>query len=140
MQCPKCGADSAPGDQFCAKCGAPLEGGAARAGSTMNIEPNVAGLLCYLLWWITGLVFILMEKENKFVRFHAMQSIITFGGLTVVWVVLSVLSSIFWPLYILGVPVWIASVVLWIVLMVKAYQGEKFKLPTVGEIAEKNSL
>jgi uncharacterized membrane protein len=102
----------------------------------------VAGLLCYLAGWITGLVFILIEKENKFVRFHAMQSIVTFGALTVVWIVLSVLHAmvgvhaLFWTLEAIAS---ILGLVLWIVLMVKAYQGERFKLPVAGDIAEKNS-
>jgi uncharacterized membrane protein len=110
------------------------------AGSTTSLEPNVAGMLCYLGIWIAGLVFILIEKENKFVRFHAMQSMVVFGALTVVaWIVLPILASIFWPFYILGVPIWILGLVLWIVLMVKAYQGERFKLPIAGDFAEKNS-
>jgi len=138
--CAKCGTKNAEGTKYCQNCGSMLDTQAAKvAGSTTSLEPNVAGLLCYLVGWITGLVFILIEKENKFVRFHAMQSIVTFGVITVLWVVLQVLASIFWPFYVLGVPFWILSVVLWIVLMVKAYQGERFKLPIAGDIAEKNS-
>jgi len=136
--CAKCGTKNAEDTKYCQNCGSMLDVSKA-AGSTTSLEPNVAGLLCYLAGWITGLIFILIEKENKFVRFHAMQSIVTFGGLTVLWIVLSILSSIFWPFYFLGVPIWILSVVLWIVLMVKAYQGERFKLPKIGDIAEKNS-
>jgi len=138
--CAKCGTKNAEGTKYCQNCGSMLDTQAPKvAGSTTSLEPNIAGLLCYLAGWITGLVFILIEKENKFVRFHAMQSILTFGVITVVWVVLQVLASIFWPFYFLGVPFWILSVVLWIVLMVKAYQGERFKLPIAGDIAEKNS-
>lgn len=101
-----------------------------------GIKANVAALLCYLLGFVTGLIFLLIEKKNKFVRFHALQSIATFGLIFVAqWVVAFV------P--ILGIMVSgllsIAAVVLWIVLMVKAYQGEKYKLPWLGEIAEKNS-
>jgi len=140
--CPKCGAENAGGDQFCPKCGTPFAPGAARPGrpgSTIDMDPNVAGLLCYLGLWVTGLVFYLIEKENKFVRFHAMQSIVVFGAFTVLWVVFGIL----WMVPVLGVLLstiaWIAGVVLWIILMVKAYQGEKFKLPVAGDIAEKNS-
>ena len=102
--------------------------------TSTGLEANVAGLLCYVLGWISGLVFILIEKENKFVRFHAMQSIITFGALTIVSFILG-----FIPLIgtIIG---WIISalgLVLWIVLMVKAYQGTKHKLPWAGNLAEK---
>jgi uncharacterized membrane protein len=138
--CAKCGTKNAEGTKYCQNCGSMLDVQATRvAGSTTSLEPNVAGLLSYLGIWITGLIFILIEKENKFVRFHAMQSIVTFGVITVLWVVLQVLASIFWPFYFLGFPFWILSVVLWIILMVKAYQGERFKLPIAGDIAEKNS-
>lgn len=138
--CAKCGTQNDEGTKYCKNCGSMLDVQASRAtGSTTSLEPNIAGLLCYLAWWITGLVFILIEKENKFVRFHAVQSIVAFGAITVLWIVLQVLASIFWPFYFLGVPFWILTVVLWIVLMVKAYQGERFKLPIAGDFAEKNS-
>jgi uncharacterized membrane protein len=107
--------------------------------TSMGLEANIAGLLCYVLGWITGLVFYLLEKENKFVRFHAMQSIVTFGALTVVGIVFSVLSAIpfigilFWLLDIL---LSLLVVVLWVVLMVKAYQGQTYKLPVAGNFAE----
>ena len=104
------------------------------AKTSTGLEENVAGLLCYVLGWISGLVFILMEKENKFVRFHAMQSIIVFGTLTVVGFILSRITIIAlvisWLLSVL-------ALVLWIVLMIKAYQGAKFKLPWAGDLAEK---
>ena len=106
-------------------------------GSTdSGIKPNIAALLAYLLGFITGLVFILIEKNNKFVRFHAMQSIVTFGGLFVLqWIIalVPILGAVVSGL------VSLLAVGLWVVLMVKAYQGEKFKLPWIGEIAEKNS-
>ncbi len=104
--------------------------------SSTGIQPNVAALLCYVMMFITGIIFFLIEKDNKFVRFHAMQSIITFGFIFVFqWI------AVFIP--VLGVIVSgllsMAAVVAWIVLMVKAYQGEYYKLPVVGDIAEKNS-
>ncbi len=138
--CPKCGTENTGGEKFCPKCGAPFAPGApgatGRPGSTIDMDQNVAGLLCYLVGWITGLVFYLIEKENKFVRFHAMQSIVTFGALTVLSVVLGVIPVVG---VILGPIIGILALVLWILLMVKAYQGEKFKLPVAGDIAEKNS-
>ena len=104
--------------------------------TSTGMEQNVAGLLCYLAGWITGLIFFLIEKENKFVRFHAMQSIITFGSLTVLFMVLGFIPILGWML----VPiVALVQLVLWILLMVKAYQGERFKLPVIGDLAEKNS-
>lgn len=101
-----------------------------------GIRPNVAALLSYLLGFVTGLVFILIEKQNKFVRFHAMQSIITFGLIFVVqWVAAFVP---FFGILVSGL-LSMAAVVLWIILMVKSYQGEMYKLPVIGDLAEKNS-
>ena len=103
--------------------------------TSMGMEQNVAGLLCYIAGWITGLVFYLMEKDNRFVRFHAMQSIVVFGALTVVSIVLSVIPVIGW---IIGWLIGVLALVLWIVLMVKAYQNQWFKLPWAGDFAEKH--
>lgn len=104
--------------------------------TSTGMQPNVAALLSYLVGFITGIIFYVIEKENKFVRFHAMQSIVTFGFLFVLGFILGVIPIIGWVL----MPVlWIIEVILWIVLMVKAYQGEKFTLPIAGDIAEKNS-
>ena len=104
------------------------------AKTSTGLEENVAGLLCYVLGWISGLVFILIEKENKFVRFHAMQSIIVFGTFTVAGFILGWIPFIGW---VIGWLLSILALVLWIVLMIKAYQGTKFKLPWAGDLAEK---
>ena len=104
--------------------------------TSTGLKPNVAALLAYVLGWITGLIIILIEKQNKFVRFHAMQSIVTFGGLTVLLLVLGFIPVIGWA----AMPVvYVVELILWVVLMIKAYQGETFKLPIAGDIAEKNS-
>ena len=104
--------------------------------TSTGIKPNVAGLLCYLVGWITGLIFLLIEKESKFVRFHAIQSIS-------IYVVLFVVYLIFMFIPVIGLIVDIllglGMFVLWIVLMYKAYQGEKFKLPIIGDFAEKQT-
>ncbi len=100
--------------------------------STTDISPNVAGLLCYLAGWITGIVFLVIEQKNKFVRFHAAQSIIVFGALNIAHFLLN-------PIPFAGrffsIIIGITAFVLWIVLMVKAHQGELFKLPVAGELA-----
>ncbi len=104
--------------------------------TSTGIQPNVAALLSYLVGFITGIVFYLIEKENKFVRFHAMQSIVVFGFFAVCGIVAGVLPF----LKIILLPlISLIEIVLWIVLMIKAYQGEMFKLPVAGDIAEKNS-
>lgn len=110
--------------------------------SSTGLESNIGGLLSYVLGWITGLIFFLVEVKDEFVRFHAMQSIIVFGAITVVGIVLSVLQLI--PgigilFTVLSALVGLFAFVLWIVLMVKAYQGERYKLPWAGELAERYS-
>jgi len=141
MFCPKCGTENVESSRFCHNCGEALAPGVSKStGSSTGLEANIAGLLCYVLGWITGLIFLLLEKENKFIRFHAIQSIVIFGAFTVLWIVFSILMAIpfigavFWLLNILS---GILAFVLWIVLMVKAYQSERYKLPLAGDIAER---
>jgi len=105
-----------------------------KAKTASGLPENVAGALSYLLGPITGVLFLVLEKESKFVRFHAMQSLITFGGLVVVNIVLGFIPILGWGL---GMLLGLVGVLLWVVLLVKAYQGEMYKLPYVGEIAEK---
>jgi len=106
------------------------------AKTSMELDENVAGLLCYVLGWISGLVFFLIEKRNKFVRFHALQSIIVFGVLTLASIVIGWIPVIG---LVINSLIWVLAIVLWILLMIKAYQGEKFKLPWAGNLAEKNA-
>lgn len=89
------------------------------------------GALAYLLGFITGILFLLLEKKSRFVRFHAMQSTILFGGIFLLNIALGFI-------YIPGVGgvVNLASFILWIFLMVKAFQGTYYKLPYVGEVAD----
>lgn len=102
--------------------------------STFGLDKNVACALTYVGAWVTGLVFFLSEKEDKDVRFHAMQSIIFFGGLNVVQIVLGRVPFIGWSLMpILG----LLGFVVWLVCIIKAYQGQKFMIPVIGEMAEK---
>jgi uncharacterized membrane protein len=118
----------------------------------VELEENIAGLLCYILGWISGLVFILREKENKFVRFHAIQSILAFGAITIIFIVIYIISSIITGMFrfipgfgfavsaIFGIIyflLFLSSVLLWVVLMAQAYQGKKYKLPWAGNFAEK---
>jgi uncharacterized membrane protein len=104
------------------------------AETKTGLAENVAGLLCYVIGWVSGIVFLIIEPENKFVRFHAFQSIIIFA-------IISVAAIVFSPIPILGMIIsWILSVVgfvLWIVLMVMAVQGKKYMLPWAGNLAEK---
>ena len=102
--------------------------------TSTGLSENVAGLLCYVLGWVSGVIFLLIEQENKFVRFHAIQSICVFGVLTLAGIVLG------WIPFIGGALAWVMPVVgfiLWIVLMIKAHQGLKYKIPWAGDFAEK---
>ncbi len=102
--------------------------------TSTGLQENVAGLLCYVLGWVSGLVFILLEAENKFVRFHAMQSIIVFGVLNIIGIVFGWIP---WFGWVISSLVGLLGFVLWIVLMVKAYQGVMYKLPVAGDLAER---
>jgi uncharacterized membrane protein len=135
---------------FCPKCGA-SQGAAAppvmtassasSAPATSGIDENVAGLLCYVLGWVTGIIFLLIDKR-PFVKFHAAQSIVVFGGLMVIRIGLGMMGAMtggllghgmFWGLYAL---IGLIGFVLWILLMIKAYQHEMFKVPIAAPIAE----
>lgn len=101
--------------------------------TSLGLSENIEGLLAYLGWWVTGLLFYFLEPQNKFVRFHAMQSIVVFGAITVAAFVLGLIPIIGW---ILSPLLWLAGVALMIWLMYKAYQGEMYKLPWAGDFAE----
>jgi len=156
MFCSKCGTENPNGAKFCSKCGAglgaaakPTEGAAKpEAESSTGMSANVSGLLCYVALWITGIVFVVLEKKSTFVKFHAWQSIITFGALTVVQIILSILGAIAWTTFslglwrfanVLGIIVWVIIVGLWIALMLLAYQGKMWKVPLAGNWAEKQA-
>ena len=128
--------------------------------TSLNIDENIESLLCYIGLWITGLIFLFAEKENKTVKFHAKQSLFLF-------LPLNIMGIIFWwigtpkvsytrtnlgfgiygnlpsydpgiaPLLWLSWIIWIVMIVLFIILVITAYQGKKFKIPIVGDLAEK---
>jgi len=108
----------------------------------MGMQPNIEAGLSYVLGWVTGLIFFLVEKQNRFVRFHAMQSILFFGGLTVVRIILSVIGAFGLPFlgFFTGL-IWIAVSIIglvgYIILLINGFQGKYYKLPIVGDYAEK---
>lgn len=104
--------------------------------SSTGMSENLAALLSYVLGFITGIIFFVIEKQSRFVKFHAMQSILVSAALMVLSFVLGFIPFIGWLALILLGPV---SFVLWIILMVKAYKYVWFKLPVVGDIAEKQA-
>lgn len=102
--------------------------------SSTGLPEHIAGLLCYILGWVSGLVLYLIEKESDFVRFHATQSIIVFGALTLASIALGVvpfIGGLLAPLLSL------LAFALWIVLMIRAFQHTRYKLPWAGDMAEK---
>lgn len=102
--------------------------------SVGGLDENLAGALAYALGWITGAALLATEPANRFVRFHALQSVLVFGGLSIAWFVALSIPIVGWAVAFLVIPV--LSVVIWPILMFKAYHGERFKLPIVGEIAD----
>lgn len=117
----------------------------AASQSSTGLDPKLAGLLCYILGLITGLIFFLIEKSNDVVRFHAAQSIVFCGSVIVLWIVLMILglilTSISWTLGnlygLLTLLVWLGLFVVWVVLLIKGYSGTKWKLPVIGDLAER---
>ena len=106
----------------------------AKRKTAKGSQLNLAGLSCYLLGWVTGIVFLIAARKNPFIRFHAFQSIVTFGTITLAVIILAAIPPVGWML------AWILLVlaaVPWIVLMVKAAQGQWYKLPLTGNIAER---
>lgn len=123
--------------------------------SSTGLDENIAALLSYVFGWVSGLIFFLMEKDSRLVRFHAMQSILfnlSFGVLAfVLWIILfiffmilsqvsealtalvGILSMLLWLALILGV------MIAWVLCLVKAFQSQYFKLPIIGNLAEKFS-
>ncbi len=146
--CSKCGSEVGAGAGFCPKCGqaqsadAVVASAPAAQSGTTGMSENVAGLMCYLLGWVTGIIFFFIDKR-PFVRFHAAQSIVVFGGLHVLNIVLGIffgaalmfrggigLGSALFSL------IGLVSFILWILLMVKAYQHEMFEVPIAAGIAK----
>ncbi len=153
--CANCGAQGE--GRFCPKCGSPLGAAPAPGATPVPATPvqsagmanNMAAALCYLLLCIPGgVLFLVLEPYNKdkFVRFHAFQAIF-FGVATIIFdIVVSIvvriligipflgwLALIFWP--IIG----LALFCVWLFLTYKAYNNEKFKLPIIGDLAEKQA-
>lgn len=151
--CTKCGADVPATAQFCQVCGQPQPASATSpnagpvqpypATASSGLSENAAACLSYVLGWVTGIIFYLIDRR-PYVRFHAAQSIVTFGGLHLIRIVLGMIFGIglfygghfgFGIGWLLIGCIGLLSFVLWIVLMIKAFQGERFMVPVAGDIA-----
>ncbi len=157
LHCTKCGAEVPSNAQFCPKCGqpqpSPIPGPTSPPWqpATTGLSENAAACLSYVLGWITGVIFFIIDKR-PYVRFHAAQSIVAFGGLHLIRIVLGVFFGVGWAFggFGLGYGHWgtfglglmllgllgLISFVLWIICMIKAAQGERFMVPIAGDIAQ----
>lgn len=141
--CPNCG--SQVDGRFCPKCGSAVSGAGAPpnpAVASTGMTDNVAGALAYVLGFITGILFLVLEpyNRNRNVRFHAFQSIFLSVGILILQFVISFLAVMSWTLsMMLGMLLGLASLLIWLFMMWKTYQGEKVVLPVVGPIAEKQA-
>ena len=102
--------------------------------TAIGLDENLTGAVAYALGWITGVALLIVEHENQYVRFHALQSAIFFGALSVLWFVGWSVPLLGWAVSVFIItPV---SAAVWLLMLFKAYRGERFKLPIVGDIAE----
>jgi uncharacterized membrane protein len=139
--CPNCGTQMADG-AACPKCaGAVASTGATAAGG--GLTDNMAGALAYVTI-IPAIVFLVLEPYNKkrFIRFHSFQCIFFAVAWTVLWIALAFIGHIpflGWATLLLWPLISLAGLVIWIILVLKAYQGQMFKLPVIGDMAEKQA-
>jgi uncharacterized membrane protein len=151
--CAKCGAQLAEGVTFCGACGAPVgaaPGAAPPAAASSGMTSNVAGLLTYVLGFITGIIFLVIDpfKNDKFVRFHAFQSIFFNVAIVAFWIVYTILSTILGivsfgvlgiVMALVGLLISLLILVYWIFLMYKAYNNEQYMIPYIGQLAAKQA-
>ena len=116
------------------------------AGPTSTgVDPRLSAVLCYTAWWVSGLIFLIIEQQHRTVRFHAAQSLVLFGGLSVLIVLLSVMSvgmlivssGAFQAARVLVYLVWIGAVGIWLVLMYRTFNGQTWRVPLVSNLAAK---
>lgn len=112
-----------------------------------GLDQNVAGVLCYVFQFVSGLVFYLIEEDNEFVRFHAAQSMVVFGGLFAAQAGVLLLAELFGVIPLIGLvfgflfglasyALGVVTLVLWLVLLFKAYEGERWEVPIAGDVAK----
>ncbi len=108
--------------------------------TAVGLDANIAGLLAYL--GLPALIFLLMKEQSKFVRFHSVQALV----LSVTWFIVFIVLNVFWHIPFIGwfglllsPLVGLAFFIVWLICLVKAYQGEMWKLPVLGDIAEQQA-
>jgi len=144
--CPSCGAPVE--GRYCAKCGTAVDPAAPAAASPAvnlpavsapGLPENTAAALCYVLGFVTGIIFLVLEpyNKNKLIRFHAFQSIFLHVAVIIVWVALRTVLP--WGVWRLISLIDLAFFVLWVYLLVQTYQGKKVVLPVIGDLAAKQA-
>jgi uncharacterized membrane protein len=147
--CGHCGAAVEAGRAYCGSCGKPVGEAPRGAGEAGALESNIAGALCYLLGFLTGIVFLVLDpyRNDRFVRFHAFQSIFYSVAVIVFWAVWSalLLPAIFYIGFLAALAVmltWLINLAIflyWLLLMYKAYNRERLMVPVIGDIAAKQA-
>lgn len=125
----------------------PSPQGAPAASTSTGVDPHVASMLCYAAWWVTGLLFLFLERQHRGVRFHAAQSLVLFGGLSLLMACIGAASamslfvapSFFQTLLSLNSLIWLACVILWAILIVQTLRGETVRVPLVADLADRLS-
>ena len=142
--CATCGTAIAEGSVSCPKCvtSVPTTTGSAQSTSG-GLEDNIAGMLAYVTI-IPAIVFLVMAPFNKrpFVRFHAFQSIFFNVAWIILWVALSILGSIpvlGWATFLIWPLIGLGGLIIWVILLLKAYQNQMFQLPVIGAMAAKQT-
>jgi uncharacterized membrane protein len=145
--CPNCGTQIADGVTTCPKCGSTIaSAGTTNAGATTaggGLTDNMAGALAYVTI-IPAIVFLVLDPYNKkrFIRFHSFQCIFFAVAWTALWIILAFIGHIpvlGWATLLLWPLISLAGLIIWIILVVKAYQSQTFKLPVIGDMAEKQA-
>lgn len=148
ISCPQCAASMPDTAAYCPGCGRAMAPAERARGTVGALPENLAGALSYCTI-IPAIIFLFVEpySKNRFVRFHSFQSLGVFLVAVVVGSALRVLGFMLFFVPVLGhLIVWLLSMVValavfavWVVLVVKALQGEMFKLPVVGDFAEQQT-
>ncbi len=119
----------------------------AQAGTSTGVDPRLAAMLCYAAWWVTGLLFLFLERDHRGVRFHAAQSLVLFGGLSLLMACIGAASAMslflapafFQTILSLNSLIWLGAVIVWSVLMVQTIRGETVRVPLIADLADRLS-
>ncbi len=115
------------------------------APSTTGLDERLAGVLCYSVWWVTGGLFLLLERQDRIIRFHAAQSLILFGAVSALLVAFGALSAVslvlssalYELMQVFGKLLWLGATVVWLVLVLRAWRGEVWRVPLVAALADR---